>query len=128
MSVISSCLTQATKIETQRGTLVTFLNTNGNARPSADSRKGEILIFFCALAFTHWFSLHTCKLGQCKRKVKTAWTCERPLCLHLRRACKPGLYKFWEAILQSQILTMKSCMIELQLFIVAYLSEHFFSS
>ena len=57
--------------------------------------------------------------------VKTASTCERPLRLHLRRTCEPGLYKFWESILQSQILTIKSCMIELQLY--AYLSEDFFS-
>ena len=92
MSVISSCLTHATKMETKGGTRVTLLDTNGNARPSADSRKGEIFIFFRALAFTHLFTLHTCKLRQpkCKRKVKTAWTCESPLGLHLRRRCEPG--------------------------------------
>ena len=94
MSVISSCLTHGTKMETQRGTRVTFLDTNGNARPSADARDGEIFIFFRALAFTHLFALHTCKLGQrkCKwkRKVKTAWTCEGLLRSHLRRRCEPG--------------------------------------
>ena len=81
MSVISSCLTHAAKMETQGGTRVTLLDTNGNARPSADARNGEIFIFFRVLAFTHLFALHTCELGQrkCKRKVKTAWTCESPL-------------------------------------------------
>lgn len=54
-------------METQGVTLVAFPDTNGN-----DSRNGEILIFFRALAFTHSFALHTCKLGQYKRKVKTA--------------------------------------------------------
>ena len=65
MSVISSWLTHATKME--RGTLVTFLDTNGN-----DARNGEIFIFFSALAFTHSFAPLTCKLGHCKLKVKTA--------------------------------------------------------
>ena len=74
MSVISSCLTHATKMETQGGTRMTLLDTNRNARPSADARNREIFIFFRALAFTHLFALHTCELGQrkCKRKVKTA--------------------------------------------------------
>ena len=92
-------------------------------------RNGEILIIFRAFAFTHSFALHTCKLGQrkrkCKRKVKTAWTRGRLLRWHLRRTCEPGLYNFWESILQSQILTIKSCMMKLQLY--AYLSEDFFS-
>ena len=44
MSVISSCLTHATKIETQRGTLVAFLNTNGNALGQALTQEMEKLI------------------------------------------------------------------------------------
>ena len=78
MSVISSCLTHAAKMETQGGTRVTLLDTNGNARPSADARNGEIFIFFRALAFTHLFALHTrvnsdnANARKLKRKVKTA--------------------------------------------------------
>ena len=52
------------------------------------------------------------------KNCMNAWTTFR---LHLRRTCEPGLYKFWESILQSQILTIKSCMIELQLY--AYLTK-----
>ena len=110
----------ATKMEISGRTLVPFRKK---------WRNGEILIIFRAFAFTHSFALHTCKLGQrkrkCKRKVKTAWTRGRLLRLHLSRTCEPGLYKFWESILQSQILMIKSCMIELQLY--AYLSGDFFS-
>ena len=109
----------ATKMEISGGALVSFLDTNGNVRPSTDARNGEILIIFRASAFTHSFALHTCKLEQrkrkLKRKVKTTWTRGRLLRWHLRRTCEPGLYKFWESILQSQILTIKSCMMELQL-------------
>ena len=41
MSVITSCLTHATKIETQRSTRVTFLNTNGNALGQALTQEME---------------------------------------------------------------------------------------
>ena len=51
----------ATKMEISGGTLVSFLDTNGNVRPTTDARNGEILIIFRASAFTHSFALHTCE-------------------------------------------------------------------
>ena len=56
------------------------------------------------------------------KNCMNAWT---TFAFALRRMCEPGLYKFWESILQSHILTIKSCMMELQLYV--YLSEDFFS-
>lgn len=108
MSVISSYLTYATKMETQGGTRVTLLDTNGNARTSADARNGDIFIFFRALAFTHLFALHTCELGQ--RKCAQMQT-QGKNCMNVWKsfAFAPASqvwtrpwYKFWESTLCSQ--------------------------
>ena len=45
MSVISSSLTHATKMETQGGTLVTLLDTNGNASGQAPTQEKEKFSF-----------------------------------------------------------------------------------
>ena len=62
----------------------------------APTQEMETFSFFFArlhllicLRFTrvNWDNANARK---CKLKVKTAWTCESPLRLHLRRRCEPG--------------------------------------